>query len=303
MKKIFAFMIAVAAWMAGNGQTDTSRKAQDSLVTVSLTDTLELHTDSFQVSKPERKGSVYKIKPAIDLPIIAAGTAWSLYGFSQIYNKPSSPEARILSLRKSDINGFDRAAADNYDEGADKTSDALFYGSMPVPVLFMLLDGKVRKDFGKVFLVWWETMAVTGIYYTGSAHLIDRYRPLAYNSAAPMHERTSGNAKNSFIGGHPALVGSMTFFVAKVYSDYHPDSKAKWVFYTAATAATVTTAYLRYKAGKHFPSDLVAGSILGPLTGILVPHFHKNKQFKDANLSIRPYSGASHGLILTYRFK
>lgn len=302
MKKLFTLAAAIAACLAGSGQTDTARKAQDSsVVTVTLTDTVQLHDTTARVEEPVRTGSVYKLKPAIDIPIIVAGTAWSMHGFKVIYDKPSTPESRILALRKSDINGFDRAAADNYDESAANTSDMFFYGSMPVPLLYMLVDGKVRKDFGKVFLVWWETMAVTGIYYTGAAYGIDRYRPLAYNSAAPMSERTSGNAKNSFIGGHPALVGSCLFFTAKVYSDYHPESNAKWVFYTVAAGATATTAYLRYKAGKHFPSDLLVGSIMGPLTGILVPHFHKNKLFKNPNLSVMPFTGQSHGLVMVYK--
>ena len=308
MKKLLAFVIVSTFCAAVNGQIDTTRKIQDtvpkvpdSLVTVRLTDTVEFHPDDASMP-PKRKGKVYRIKPAIDLPIIAAGTAWSLYGFSEIYSKPSSSEEEILSLNKNDINSFDRGAANNYSTKADDASDVLFYGSMPVPVLLMLFDGKVRKDFGNVFLVWWETMAVTGIYYTGSAYVVDRFRPLAYNPAAPMHERTDGNAKNSFLGGHPALVGSSLFFTAQVYSDYHPESNAKWLFYTVAAGATATTAILRLKAGKHFPSDLLVGSIMGPLTGILVPHFHKNKLFKNPHISVLPYTGSSHGLIARYKF-
>lgn len=319
MKKLLVFVIASAACTVVNAQIDTTRKPQDTIpkssdslmhthdtvVNVSLADTVQLHARDTNESAPmsDKPMRVYKIKPAIDLPIIAAGTAFSLHGFSVIYNKPSTPEEHILSLRKSDINGFDRRAANNYDENADKVSDYLFYGAIPAPLLYMIADGKVRKQFGSVFLVWWETMAVTGVYYTGAAYVVDRYRPLAYNPNAPMHERTSGNAKNSFIGGHPAQVGSSLFFVAKVYSDFHPESNAKWVFYSVAGAATAATAYLRFKAGKHFPSDLIAGSIMGPLTGILIPHFHKNKLFKKhPNLSIRPFTGSSHGLLAVYKF-
>ena len=322
MKKLVIALCVTLSFTVAYGQIDTTRKtrdtvpktrdtvpklpdstlhAVDSVVTVTLADTLQLHSDTTP-TPPLRKGRMYNIKPAIDLPIIAAGTAWSLHGFSKIYSKPSSSEEEILSLNKNDVNSFDRGATNNYSKSAADASDLFFYGSMPVPLLLMLFDGKVRKDFGSVFLVWWETMAVTGIYYTGSAYVIDRYRPLAYNPAAPMHERTDGNAKNSFLGGHPALVGSCLFFTAKVYSDYHPESNAKWLFYTVATGATATTAYLRLKAGKHFPSDLLVGSIMGPLTGILVPHFHKRKMFKNPHISITPFTGEAHGLIARYKF-
>src|SRR3712207_7056225 len=43
-----------------------------------------------QRASNEDVGLVYRIKPAIDLPIIAVGTAFSIYGFGQIYNKPTT---------------------------------------------------------------------------------------------------------------------------------------------------------------------------------------------------------------------
>jgi hypothetical protein len=307
------------------GQIDTTKKPIDTTkkpidttqnvdtVLAPATDTVTVDTTVAVMDITENKsrrrppidhslGPVYKLKPAVDIPYTIAATAFSLWGFSNIYNKPSSTEAQINSLRTSDINGFDRWAAEKWDEKADKNSDMLFYASMPAPLL-LLLDADIRKDALKVIFLYWETMGTTGIFYTGSASIWDRYRPFVYNEAVPMHERTNGNAKNSFLGGHPALVATSTFFIAKVYSDYHPDSRIKWLFYTGAATATLTTAYLRHKAGKHFPSDLIVGTTIGTLNGILVPHFHKNKLFKKKNITLLPYSaGQHHGMYMTYKF-
>jgi membrane-associated phospholipid phosphatase len=300
IQKLTAYLIFSAAIFSGYAQEDTTKKASDNaMVNVQLTDTVRVHGE--QKMKPERTGPVYKMKVLPDLPLIAAGTAFSLYGFSKIYNKDNSTDAQILALRQSNVSSFDKGALDNYSQKADKASDMFFYSSIPTPLLLMVFDKKIRKDAGKIALLYWETLAMTGIYYTGTPMLVDRYRPFAYNPNVPIEDRKSGNAKNSFIGGHPALVGTCTFFMAKIYSDYHPESNAKWVFYTIATGATTATALLRYKAGKHFPSDLLVGSIMGPLTGILVPHFHKNKLFKNKNLTVRPFTGESHGLLLVYK--
>ena len=73
-------------------------------------------------------------------------------------------------------------------------------------------------------------MSITGLLYTGSVYITNRYRPYVYSSESTIEQR--GGAKNSFYAGHVALVATSTFFMAKVYGDYHPDSKAKWVFYT-----------------------------------------------------------------------
>src|SRR5262245_44957621 len=75
--------------------------------------------------KSERPAHVYTMKPAIDVPIVAIGTAWSVFAFTQIYSKdPSTPE-QIMSLDENDVPKFDRWAAGMSDETADKNSDYL----------------------------------------------------------------------------------------------------------------------------------------------------------------------------------
>jgi membrane-associated phospholipid phosphatase len=115
-----------------------------------------------------------------------------------------------------------------------------------------------------------------------------------------MDERTDGITKNSFLAGHPCLVATTTFFMAKVYSDYHPDSHLKYVLYGAAIAATGTTAYLRHIAGKHFPSDLLTGMTVGTLVGILVPQVHKNKKI-NTRVTLLPFTGDAHGVTVLYK--
>jgi membrane-associated phospholipid phosphatase len=162
----------------------------------------------------------------------------------------------------------------------------------------------MRKDFWKLSLLYLETMSVTGILYTGATYTNDRYRPYAYDERTEFEYRRRGGAKNSFYAGHVALVATSTFFFAQVYSDYHPDSKIKWLFYTGAGAATAFTGYMRYYSGQHFPSDLLLGVTQGTLTGILVPRLHRTKFFKENNISLRPFAtGQSNGLAVVYKFK
>jgi membrane-associated phospholipid phosphatase len=247
----------------------------------------------------DKPGEVYKLKPSVDIPVTAAGVGWCLYAFPKIYNKPYASITSLQGLNKEDLNVFDRWAAGMYDNDADATSDIFFYGSIPVPILLMA-DHDMRKDAAKIAFLYLEAMSITGFFYTGTAHLVDRYRPYAYDPNVPLDERLTGNARNSFLGGHPALVATATFFTAKIFSDYHPDSKLKWVFYGGAIAATGATAYLRHKAGRHFPTDLFTGTTLGVLSGILVPHFHKNKAY-NGKMTILPYTGNAHGLTVLYK--
>jgi len=246
---------------------------------------------------------MYTINKKVDWPIVIAGSAWSAYAFSKIYSKDTTRLAKILELNKEDINGFDRWAAGKNDDKASDNSDFLFYGSMPLPAL-LLIDKHIRKDAAKVGFLYWEAFAITGLLYTGSTYFVDRFRPETYATNLPPEEKVDGNYKNSFFAGHVAVVATSTFFMAKVYSDYHPDSKFKYVLWGGAAAATGTMVYLRHIAGKHFPSDLVIGTAVGALSGILVPHLHKNKRLEDRAWMLSPAMGQGYsGLTFTYKIK
>jgi hypothetical protein len=291
IKQVLALSLAAVSVTAFS-QTDTT-----ALTTTSVS------TNAYSALPAENDQEVYKLKAKVDIPVIAIGAGWSIYGFSQIYSKDRIPVETVRNLSKEDVNGFDRWAAGKSSEKAANTSDLLFYGSMPLPIL-LLADKHIRRDAAKIGVLYLEAMSVTGLLYTGSTYLTDRYRPETYDKRQNPENLTSGGNKNSFFAGHVALVGTATFFTAKVFADYHPESKLRHVFYGVAIASTAATGYLRHRAGKHFPSDIILGTAVGTLSGILVPHFHKNKLFKNPNISMLPFTtGQSHGLAMTYKFK
>ncbi|OQP61678.1 phosphatase PAP2 family protein [Niastella populi] len=290
MKKLYVVVPAVLLVFASvHAQTDTAILTRDTL--------------SFQqpekIEQPEDK-EVYKLNWGADIPVTATGTLWSLYAFTKIYSKDPSDAETILALDRNNIPGFDRWAIRPYNEKVDNISYLPFYGSMPVPIFF-LFDKKMRKDIAKLSFLYLEAMSVTGLLYTGSTYFTNRYRPYVWHEETPLDYRTRGGGKNSFFAGHVALVATSTFFFAQVWADYHPHSKAKWVWYGLAGAATGATAYWRYRGGLHFPSDVVLGLAQGTLTGILVPKLHKTRIIKNPNLSITPFTGLSHGLAVRYK--
>ena len=244
--------------------------------------------------------SVYKIDPAVDIPIVTVGTIWSVYALSKIYTKTSPTVAEIQSLNRNNVPAFDRWAIYPFNKNLDKLSYYPFYASMPLPFLFSISNGKTGKDFFKLSFLYWETMSIVGILGTSATYFVDRYRPYCYTNETPMDTRTSKVSINSFFSGHVEMVAAPTFFIAKVYSDYYPDSKIKWVFYGFAASVTSATSYLRLRAGDHFPSDIILGALVGSLAGILVPEFHKNN---NSGVSVLPYSNEmAKGLSFTCQF-
>lgn len=248
-----------------------------------------------------RNEPVYKLKPGIDIPVTAVTTATTLFGFSKIYNKERLTVDEVESLDPRNVNRFDRPATRHYSERATKVADFLFYGSQPLPLIF-LLDKKTRKDFPKLVLLYLEAMGATGVPYVSAVYYANRLRPYTYNPETPMDFKLRGGSRNSFFAGHPALVATSTFFMATVFSDYHPESKFKWLFYTLAGAATAGTAIGRYLGGRHFPSDLIVGVSLGTASGLIIPRIHRNKDITKRKTAIMPFFGQSNGLTLVRKF-
>lgn len=290
--KQFVLSLCVCISMYAFGQNDSNLNIQR--------DTASHQITNMNVQPVRNYEHLYKLKPVVDIPIMTVGTAWSLFAFTKIYSKDSSTTAQILALNKNNIAGINRSAVNHYSPHALSVSNDFFYTSMPLP-LILLVDKKIRKDIFRVTVLWEESMAITGLLYTGSVYFHDKYRPLTYNPNVPTDIRKRGGGKNSFFAGHVALVGTSTFFTAHVFCDYHPERKMKWLLYGAAGLATATVGYLRYEAGEHFPTDVFIGAAVGVLTGTLVPHLHKNVE--HSKLSFAPYyNGIEKGVALNYRF-
>lgn len=250
----------------------------------------------------ERSSSPYTTRFVVDGPIIGAGLGLTALGLSMIQNKDPLTETEVLALSKNDVNGFDRFSAGYYSDKANDDSYLPFYAAFAMPVASML-NKNLRNKAGQVFVLYLETMAITGSLFTLSAGGINRPRPLVYSSDAPMNRRMSKNSQRSFYAGHTAATAAATFFTAKVFSDFNPDSKARPYVWAAAAIIPASVAYMRLKAGQHFLSDNLLGYGIGAATGILVPHFHKKKNMVEG-LSVQPFMGDGFsGMAMTYRLK
>ncbi len=300
-KNNILFLLFIFSFISVYSQIDsTTINSQDSIIDKSQTLVLQDKTEA----NIKIAGPVYTLNPAVDISIVAVGTAWSVYAFTKIYNKTPPTLEQIQNLKKEDINAFDRWAVYSYSQSLDDISYYPFYASIPLPLVFFLTGKETRNDFIKLGFLYWEAMSITGLLGTSATYHIDRYRPYAYTSETTMDKRTGSIAKNSFFAGHVQVVATPTFFIAKVYADYHPDSKVKWLFYGIASAATGATAYMRLRGGEHFPSDILLGTATGVLAGILVPQYHKTKSNNNTGMSILPFStGEINGLVFTYKFK
>ncbi|QIL76026.1 phosphatase PAP2 family protein [Hymenobacter sp. HDW8] len=234
--------------------------------------------------------SPYRTDVGIDAPITGALLLGTAIGLNGMQKKDGLTEGEAYALRQENVNRFDRFSAGYYSESAKRVSDYPFYGSLAAPVALLLLDRDMNKKFGQIGALYIQTLAVTGTLFTSTVALVERSRPLAYNTALDLNQRSNRNSTNSFFAGHTAATATATFFAAKVFNDFHPNSAARPYVWAAAAAVPATVGYLRLRAGKHFLSDNLLGYAVGAGAGILVPHLHKVKR-NGKGFSLVPLQG------------
>ena len=253
--------------------------------------------DSLRILRP------YKVNHKIEVPITVVGLGAIMYGYSRLPARTTMTEEEVLALDPNDVNAFDRPVLDfptsGY-ESAQNTSDALLNTMVFAPAL-LLLDKEIRGDWDDFLTLYFQSHLAGSILYQACAYTIERPRPLIYNEELSMELRTGHNSNNSFFSGHVSTTATSSFFMAKVYSDYHDlTSLQKVLIYTAAAIPPAAVGYYRIRAGKHFRTDVITGFVVGTLTGILVPEFHKRK---DSGWSFVPvYSREMRGVALNLRF-
>ncbi|HNW81707.1 MAG TPA: phosphatase PAP2 family protein [bacterium] len=218
-------------------------------------------------------------------------------GFMTSYFFEQSAEMSDLEVRaldKYDINSFDRCATELYSEKSALASDVILGTVMAAPVLFFA-DKRLNRDFknAATYLVMYaeSLILLNGITETFKV-TVQRKRPYAYNESLSYKKRTSGDYNLSFLSGHTANVFNSAVFLSTVFTFANPGSKWVPVVWTASLSVASTVAVLRVAAGKHYPTDVIAGAVLGSVTGLLIPLLHKvNKK----NLSVFPVVSSEYG--------
>ncbi|PTX42645.1 PAP2 superfamily protein [Christiangramia gaetbulicola] len=254
----------------------------------------------------QESSSPYKTEFWKDGSWIAGSTALNVLGVITIQNKDDLTDLDLEELDRGDIWKINRGAAGNYSVEADELSYVPFYASFASPLLFLLGEDE-RKNFGQISVMFVETMASTGAIFTITAGTVQKSRPLVYNEDLSAEERKDSDAQRSFFAGHTAATAAATFFSAKVFQDFNPDSPAVPYVWAGAVAVPAYVGYLRTKAGKHFLTDNLIGFGIGAACGILVPEIHK---IGNEKLDIYPTSQTNvlgtgidtKGIALNYTF-
>jgi membrane-associated phospholipid phosphatase len=207
---------------------------------------------------------------------MGSGVAAQILGQYRVHTmRPVGPE----DLDRGDLPAWERWAAGNYSPAADLASDVLAVatgGSMAFVDMWHAGRGESSwRPFLEDFLILSEALAWSSAVNLNVRAQRLHPRPFVYGTEAPASERAEPQAAGSFYSGHASEAFLGAVYLATVYPLRHPEFKHRGWLWTGSLTAATAAAALRVAAGKHFPSDVLAGAAMGSLFGIGFAQLHR----------------------------
>jgi membrane-associated phospholipid phosphatase len=183
---------------------------------------------------------------------------------------------------RGDVPWFDRSALGRSSRGARLASQIAVSTMLVLPPTLDLLDVRRRggswSHVGEDLVVMGEALLVDGALNQLAKVAVHRPRPLTYDGA-PHPDKDD---YLSFYSSHSSTAFAVGMAYATTFSLRHPDSGYRYLVYGAVVVGGGTTGLLRVLGGKHFPSDVVVGALVGSAVGIGVPLLHRRREVSVA---------------------
>ena len=215
----------------------------------------------------------YELSWNIDALWLALGLVGTALGLYLRKKKESTAVSELNTLEKANLSFIDRRVAGNYSKRSDKISDVPFFSSFIIPSV-LLLDSSINRHYLPILILFLITLSTVASIYTITNGLTNRFRPLVLNNLVPMHERLESNGRNAFFSGHVAITAAAYIFTARVFTDYNANSVLVPYVWVLALSIPIFVGWYRIQAGKHYPTDVAVGYLVGVVIGMMVPELH-----------------------------
>ena len=255
---------------------------------------LESSAQKSEILDSIAKRNVYRIVWKNDAWGVGLGAGVLGLGYVLELKADKLTEEGVTALDRASVRRFDRGAIGNYSASAQTISDVMLFTCIALPVTtFITQKGKIETK--TVPIMVFEAYSINGGITNSMKALFKRHRPYTYNANLTIQQRVNRSARESFPSGHVSNTAVASFLTARIFTDLYPDTKLKPLIWGTAAAIPAVTGYLRYKAGRHFPTDIIAGYAIGATIGYLVPGFHKSK-----NMSLTVSPNGATGVVIVF---
>ena len=217
----------------------------------------------------------YGTPRGIDAVLLGIGGSMATAGI--LLDRRVSPltEADLSLLEFRGLLPLDNFSTRHFSSTADMLSDKTVLAAFASP-FFLLFNKRTRANAGTVGLIAFEGALINSSLISLTKVLVRRPRPFVFNEDAPLAIKQMRKARYSFFSGHAATSAYFSMVSAKLYNDFYPDSNARPYVWAGAALIPVLTSYGRMRAGRHYFSDVLVGTLVGTGVALLIPTLHRN---------------------------
>jgi membrane-associated phospholipid phosphatase len=254
--------LALLASAGGPGR-DAPATASDSPATAP---DLRLDPPNFRDAETgARRRAIYELHPAVDAAVLTASVL--------AIAVPSLFASQIIDERcpcdPSTVNRLDRHAIGNHDRAAGLASDTTTLVAMVAPPVIELLAIRGRSALVSDLVVYGEVLLVNGALTEIAKYTVQRPLPRTYAGEANLVHSAGGY--RSFYSGHTST--TFAALSAAAFTLRQRAGERVWPWLVVAGVGT-SVAVERVADGRHFPTDVIAGAVMGTLVGVGVPWLH-----------------------------
>lgn len=209
--------------------------------------------------------------PVVDTALAVSGVG--IYGLLYTHVEDTLPPGDPGGQPR----GIDAWREPRYVSGWDAASDVVLYGSMAGALAGAAADGlQSAETWGPRAGILTQTLALDLLLTDTLKLAVSRPRPYTRMADPDEHTREElgrRDATLSFPSGHASATAAASFGWARMV--HISGNVAPQVAYPVAGGLTLAAAGMRVAAGVHYPSDVLAGALLGLSVGVLVPSLHR----------------------------
>lgn len=229
--------------------------------------------------------TTYVLNTANDISLTFTALLTSGIGTFLYYQMQVPPESKIPA--KDDLLPWDRKFAGRYSETADLMSDigtVLAVTPLAIGGIALKTGRSTTEEFGIFSL-----MLVQSILFQNGINLAFRSmelwpRPYIYaegGEGKKKAEKAKAEAYGSFFSGHTSAAFTIAVFTTEWYSETFRNPVNTRVVRALAFSLAGVEGALRIAAGKHYPSDVIVGALVGTGVsyGILEMHKKENQKY------------------------